>query len=97
MNDDLIARLRALHSFGAPKEAADSLEAQAKRIEELKAVLRLCVACLEQSDTSTGYCMCGSSVDHDAWEAGHTPVDAGDYYAKKAMMKARAALEKPNV
>jgi hypothetical protein len=25
-------------------------------------------------------CMCGMDVNHDAWDAGHTPVSMWDYY-----------------
>jgi hypothetical protein len=92
MNEELTTILRIM---GMPRcvAADDALEAQARRIAELEAALRQCFGCLERSDTSTGYCMCGSNVDHGAWADGHEPVDAGDYYAGKALEAARAALE----
>jgi hypothetical protein len=49
---------------------------------------------VEQLDIREGVCCCGSAMDHDAMEHGHTPVDAGEYHHGPRIEAARAALRK---
>ena len=67
-----------------------------ERITELEEALRSVLGCLERADTSEGYCMCGSDMSHSPWE-GHTPVDAGNYCAARAMEAAKLVLGKHSV
>jgi len=49
---------------------------------------------LDRADTSEGYCCCGDSMDNHAspMTCGHSPVDAGDYYADPRRDELKALL-----
>jgi hypothetical protein len=40
----------------------------------------------------TGFCMCGSRIEHHGMGDGHSPVDEGLYYANKLREEVKAAL-----
>jgi hypothetical protein len=47
---------------------------------------------IEHGDFREGYCMCGSSVDSHGLGDGHSPTDAGDYYASQIVERIDAAI-----
>ncbi|HBP0869558.1 TPA: hypothetical protein L5R06_003956 [Pseudomonas aeruginosa] len=55
-------------------------------------LLRKLLELIEHGDFSEGHCMCGSPVDSHGIGYGHTPIDAGEYYAGQVMEELRALL-----
>ncbi|WAW38802.1 Lar family restriction alleviation protein [Pseudomonas aeruginosa] len=55
-------------------------------------LLRKLMELIEHGDFSEGHCMCGSPVDSHGIGDGHTPIDAGEYYAGQVMEELRALL-----
>jgi len=64
---------------------------------DLRQALTDCVTILTRVDTSEGVCMCGDSMGaHSSpMSCGHSPVDAGDYYAANVLAAAHDVLEEP--
>lgn len=59
---------------------------------ELVELLREARELIEHGDFREGYCMCGSAVEAHGFGDGHSPVDAGVYYAGQAMERIDAKL-----
>ncbi|MEW4396375.1 hypothetical protein ABZR34_28180 [Pseudomonas paraeruginosa] len=55
-------------------------------------LLRKWLELMEHGDYREGHCMCGSPVDSHGIGDGHTPIDAGEYYAGQVMEELRALL-----
>ncbi|WP_448679970.1 hypothetical protein [Pseudomonas nicosulfuronedens] len=72
----------------AALEAAPRLNGKAVSEGLLRKLLEL----IEHGDFSEGHCMCGSSVASHGIGDGHSPVDAGEYYAGQVMEELRALL-----
>jgi hypothetical protein len=73
----------------------EEVEANARLIAaapELFAAVKALLASLERADTSEGACCCGDSMEAHGLGSGHSPVDAGDYFAGQAIAAARAAI-----
>jgi len=70
------------------------LAAEKAKVARLVEVLKACVSSLERADTAEGVCCCGDNMEShgDPMNCGHSPVDMGDYYARKALEAARAAI-----
>lgn len=64
--------------YAALDAECDALLQQCNNLARL-----LCAAreLIDHGDFSEGHCMCGSSVDRHEFGDGHSPVDAGEYYA----------------
>ena len=71
------------------------LAAEKAKVARLVEVLKACVSSLERADTAEGVCCCGDNMEShgDPMNCGHSPVDMGDYYARKALEAAIAAYE----
>ncbi|OPE07689.1 hypothetical protein APA40_28565, partial [Pseudomonas aeruginosa] len=69
--------------FTSPENIQVALEAQSringKTVSE--GLLRKWLELMEHGDYREGHCMCGSPVDSHGIGDGHTPIDAGEYYA----------------
>jgi len=61
---------------------------------EAKSALEACLASMERFDFSEGVCMCGDSIESHGFGSGHSPVDAGGYYAGQAVVAARKWISK---
>lgn len=55
-------------------------------------LLRKWLELMEHGDFREGHCMCGSAVDSHSLDDGHSPVDAGEYYAGQVMEELRDLL-----
>ena len=84
--------------FSRSNEQIDTLRAELAaekaKVARLGEVLKACVSSLERADTAEGVCCCGENMEShgDPMNCGHSPVDMGDYYARKALEAARAAI-----
>ncbi len=84
--------------FSRSNEQIDTLRAELAaekaKVARLGEVLKACVSLLERADTAEGVCCCGDNMEShgDPMNCGHSPVDMGDYYARKALEAARAAI-----
>lgn len=80
--------------FTSPENIQVALEAQSrlngKTVSE--GLLRKWLELMEHGDYREGHCMCGSPVDSHGIGDGHTPIDAGEYYAGQVMEELRALL-----
>ena len=101
--DAKILRLRQMLEasasvFSRSNEQIDTLRAELAaekaKVARLGEVLKACVSSLERADTAEGVCCCGDNMEShgDPMNCGHSPVDMGDYYARKALEAARAAI-----
>lgn len=61
---------------------------------ELLGLLREARELIEHGDFREGHCMCGSDVNRHTIGDGHSPVDAGVYYAGQVMERIDATLAK---
>lgn len=59
---------------------------------ELVELLREARELIEHGDFREGHCMCGSAVEAHGFGDGHSPVDAGVYYAGQVMERIDAEL-----
>ena len=59
---------------------------------ELVELLREARELIEHGDFREGHCMCGSAVEAHGFGDGHSPVDAGVYYAGQVMERIDAKL-----
>ncbi len=92
---ELAEGMRALKALLARIVAAEAeLTAERAKVARLVDVLKACVFSLERADTAEGVCCCGDNMEShgDTMNCGHSPVDMGDYYARKALEAARAAI-----
>ena len=82
------------HSDGCVRGFNDCLDELArlngKAVSE--ADLRKWLELMEHGDFREGHCMCGSAVDSHGIGDGHSPVDAGEYYAGQVMEELRDLL-----
>lgn len=80
--------------FTSPENIQVALEAQSringKTVSE--GLLRKWLELMEHGDYREGHCMCGSPVDSHGIGDGHTPIDAGEYYAGQVMEELRDLL-----
>jgi len=72
-----------------------SRAADKARINELLGLLREARELIEHGDFREGHCMCGGDVSRHTASDGHSPVDAGVYYAGQVMERIDAALSQP--
>lgn len=63
-------------------------------VQGLVDALQACVASIEHADMSDGVCCCGDDMEthSEPMSCGHSPVDAGEYHAYRAIQSARTAL-----
>ena len=61
---------------------------------ELYEALEALTEMARRMDFSEGVCCCGDSVEGHGFGSGHSPVDAGLYYATEVIETARCALSK---
>ena len=59
---------------------------------ELVELLREARELIEHGDFREGHCMCGSAVESHGFGDGHSPVDAGVYYAGQVMERIDAKM-----
>lgn len=59
-----------------------------------RSLIESAIYTIQQSDTSSGCCMCGDSMPtHDnGMHSGHAPCDSGDYHAQGVLKELREAL-----
>ncbi|WP_235545561.1 hypothetical protein [Pseudomonas aeruginosa] len=80
--------------FTSPENIQVALEAQSringKTVSE--GLLRKWLELMGHGDYREGHCMCGSPVDSHGIGDGHTPIDAGEYYAGQVMEELRDLL-----
>lgn len=63
--------------------------------DKLAGLLRDARELIDHGDFREGHCMCGSSVDDHGVGDGHSPVDAGEYYAGQLIDRIKTALSEP--
>lgn len=63
--------------------------------EKLRGLLREARELMERGDFRDGYCMCGSAVDTHTLGDGHSPCDAGEYYASQVIERIDDTLSPP--
>lgn len=63
--------------------------------DKLAGLLRDARELIDHGDFREGHCMCGSSVDDHGVGDGHSPVDAGEYYAGQPIERIKTALSEP--
>ncbi|EMZ50106.1 hypothetical protein HMPREF1223_12290 [Pseudomonas aeruginosa str. Stone 130] len=80
--------------FTSPENIQVALEAQSRLngMTVSEGLLRKWLELMEHGDYREGHCMCGSPVDSHGIRDGHTPIDAGEYYAGQVMEELRDLL-----
>lgn len=85
---------KALVKSSCEKESYLQVEIDQLRaeVEALRVLLIDARELIEHGDFREGHCMCGSSVDGHTFGDGHTPCDAGEYYAGQVRERIDAAM-----
>lgn len=61
--------------------ASEEYDAPLSLIAEMLEALESAIALIRHGSFAEGHCLCGSPVDGHGIGDGHSPVDAGEYYA----------------